>query len=64
MKKNLEIVHPHAAGIDIGSRSFYVDAGAENIQVFPTFTEDCGALRDYLLSECITTVAMESTGVY
>lgn len=64
MKKNLEIVHPHAAGIDIGSKSFYVDAGEENIRVFPTFTEDCNALRDYLLSQKTTTVAMESTVVY
>lgn len=64
MKKSLEVVHPHAAGIDIGSRSFYVDAGEENIRVFPTFTEDCYALRAYLQSCGVTTVAMESTGVY
>lgn len=64
MKKNLEIVHPHAAGIDIGSKSFYVDAGEENIRVFPSFTEDCNALRDYLVLQKVTTVAMESTGVY
>ena len=64
MKKNLDIVHPAAAGIDIGSRSFYVDAGEENIRVFPTFTDDCNALRDYLLLQKVTTVAMESTGVY
>lgn len=64
MSKKLDLVHPHAAGIDIGSKSFYVDAGEEAIQVFPTFTDDCMALRDYLLSRKITTVAMESTGVY
>ena len=64
MKKKLEIVHPNAAGIDIGSKNFYVDAGAEDIRVFPTFTEDCCALRDYLLEHRINTVAMESTGVY
>lgn len=64
MKKNLEVVHPYAAGIDIGSRFFYVDAGEEHFRVFPTFTEDCNALRDYLLEQKITTVAIESTGVY
>ncbi|PWK78074.1 transposase IS116/IS110/IS902 family protein [Mucilaginibacter oryzae] len=64
MSKTLEIVHPFAAGIDIGSRSFYVDAGEDRIRVFPTFTADCQAVRDYLLSQRITTVAMESTGVY
>lgn len=64
MKKPLEIIHPHAAGIDIGSTNFYVDAGEEHIRIFPTFTSDCLALKDYLLSLGITTVAMESTGVY
>lgn len=64
MKKVLEILNPHAAGIDIGSKDFYVDAGEEHIKVFTTFTEGCFSLRDYLLSLGITTVAMESTGVY
>lgn len=64
MKNRLEIIHPNAAGIDIGSTNFYVDAGEEHVRVFPTFTSDCIALRDYLLSLGITTVAMESTGVY
>lgn len=64
MSKGLEVVHPHAAGIDIGSRSFYVDAGEEEVKIFPTYTEGCHALRDYLKTKNITTVAMESTGVY
>lgn len=64
MAKPLEIVYPHACGIDIGSRNFYVDAGEDKIRVFPTFTADCNAVRDYLISLGITTVAMESTGVY
>lgn len=64
MAEKLEIVHPQAAGIDIGSRSFYVDAGEGRIRVFTTFTADCNDIRDYLLSVGITTVAMESTGVY
>lgn len=64
VKNNFEIIHPNAAGIDIGSRQFFVDAGEETIQIFGTFTTDCEALRDYLLRCRITTVAMESTGVY
>jgi len=64
MSRSLEVVHPHAAGIDIGSRSFYVDAGSDEVKVFPTYTEGCHALRDYLKERKITTVAMESTGVY
>ena len=63
MSKSLEIVHPKAAGIDIGSQSFYVDAGEQEVKVFPTYTEGCHALRDYLKSHGIKTVAMESTGV-
>ena len=64
MKKEIEILHPHAAGIDVGSRQFFVDAGEETFRVFTTFTEDCYSIRDYLLQMSITTVAMESTGVY
>jgi transposase len=64
MSKSLEIVHPKAAGIDIGSQSFYVDAGQEEVRVFPTYTEGCHAVRDYLKVHAIETVAMESTGVY
>ena len=64
MSKTLEIVHPRAAGIDIGSKNFYVDAGEPEIKIFTTFTEDCHAIRDYLNRLEITTVAMESTGVY
>lgn len=64
MAKPLEIMHPKAAGIDIGSRNFYVDAGEDQIRVFPSFTADCEAIGKYLQSLGITTVAMESTGVY
>jgi hypothetical protein len=64
MKKALTVIHPHAAGIDIGSRSFFVDAGEDEIKIFPTYTEGCYGVRDYLLKQKVTTVAMESTGVY
>jgi len=64
MERALKVIHPHAAGIDIGSRSFFVDAGEQEIKVFPTYTEGCHNLRDYLLKNKITTVAMESTGVF
>jgi transposase len=60
----LEVLHPHAAGIDIGSRDFFVDAGDDLVQKFPTYTEGCIALKDYLLKRGCDTVAMESTGVY
>lgn len=40
-----------------------MDAG-EKVEVFPTYTEGCYQLRDYLLKHQVNTVAMESTGVY
>ncbi len=60
----LEVLHPHAAGIDIGSREFFVDAGDSLVQRFPTYTEGCIALKDYLINRGCDTVAMESTGVF
>jgi len=64
MSKNLDVVNPNAAGIDIGSKSFYVDAGEEEVKIFPTYTEGCHALVSYLKEKNVNTVAMESTGVY
>ena len=65
---SLPVFHPHAAGIDIGAREIYVavppDRDPKPIRVFATFTEDLLALRDWLKARGITSVAMESTGVY
>jgi transposase len=61
-------VHRHAAGIDIGS-TFHVvavpaDAEEEPVRTFKSFTGDLIRLADWLKSVGITTVAMESTGIY
>lgn len=40
------------------------DRDAEPVRVFKTFTADLEALADWLVDRGITTVAMESTGVY
>ncbi len=62
------IVEPNAAGVDVGAREMYVaippDRDTEPVRVFQTFTADLEALADWLLERGITTVAMESTGVY
>ena len=70
-RKGLEqmtIVHPNAAGLDIGAREIYgcvpAERAEENVQVFGTFTPDLARLADWLASCEIDTVAMESTGVY
>jgi transposase len=64
----LPTLHLHAAGIDIGAREIYVAVPpgtcARSVRAFPTFTEDLHALRDWLRQCQVTTVAMESTGVY
>lgn len=64
----LATLHPHAAGIDIGARQIYVavppGACAQTVRCFDTFTEDLHALRNWLRECGVTSVALESTGVY
>ena len=67
-RRGLELTHPNAAGIDIGSASHYVavppDRDDESVREFASFTADLNRLADWL-SQCgVDTVAMESTGVY
>lgn len=63
---NFTIKNTHAGGIDIGSRSNWVSIGLEKEQTkeFGVFTEDHHALCQWLTSNGITSVAMESTGFY
>jgi transposase len=65
---NRPVQEADAGGIDVGSREMYVavppDRDQEPVQVFLTFTEDLERLADWLVACRITTVAMESTGVY
>jgi transposase len=62
------IIEPNAAGIDIGAREMFVavpaDRDEDSVRVFATFTEDLEELAQWLVRCGITTVAMESTGVY
>src|SRR5258707_7170907 len=64
----LEVVHPHAAGIDVGNSAHYVavrpDRDAEPVRRFECFTADLHRLADWLQSCGVKTVAMQSTGVY
>lgn len=67
-KQHLEVVHPHCAGIDIGSREHWVAIGPstdkDNVRSFSTFTDDLKKLADWLAELKIDVVAMEATGVY
>jgi hypothetical protein len=66
----LPVQHPHAAGIDIGSRSHWVcvgfatDAASCLIREFPAHTDGLQAIAAFLHEHQVTTVAMESTGIY
>jgi len=64
----LEVVHPQAAGIDVGNGAHYVavrpDRDREPVRRFECFTADLHRLADWLQSCGVKTVAMQSTGVY
>jgi transposase len=64
----LPVLHPDAAGIDVGASELYVAVSADRdphpVRSFPTFTRDLHALADWLEQCGIHSVAMESTSVY
>jgi transposase len=64
----LPVLHPDAAGIDVGASELFVAVSADRdpqpVRSFPTFTRDLNALADWLQQCGIHSVAMESTSVY
>ncbi len=64
----LSRLNEHAAGIDIGSTSHFVAVGPgccpDPVREFGVFTKDLYAIADWLRQCGVTSVAMESTGVY
>jgi len=66
-RQRFELVHPHCAGIDIGSREHWVAVDRDHeqpVRSFSTFTDDLIKLADWLEGLKIEVVAMEATGVY
>jgi len=65
---DLHQVNEHASGIDIGAERHYVavpsSADPHPVREFSVFTKDLYAIADWLQACGVTTVAMESTGVY
>ena len=65
---SLEVVHPDAAGIDIGNESHYVavppSRDPQPVRCFGCTTAELKAMADWLKQCGIRTVAMQSTGVY
>jgi transposase len=68
VEPELTKVHPQAVGIDIGASEHWVsipsELDPEPVRKFSCFTADLYAIAEWLKSRGITTVAMESTGVY
>lgn len=57
-------IHPHSAGIDIGSEKVFVAIENEPVKQFRTFTDSYLELVTYLKKHQIKQVAMEATGIY
>ena len=68
LPKHLQHINIHAAGIDVGSRSHFVavpeGTSEPSVREFESFTDDLQRMADWLKSCEVTTVVMESTGVY
>ena len=64
----LEIIHPHAAGIDVGNESHYVAVppgrDARPVREFGSWTAALEEMAQWLKSCGVETVVMQSTGVY
>ena len=67
-QSNLRILHPNAAGIDIGSQHHYVavpaDRDPEPVRHFGCLTPHLQEMARWLKACGVDTVAMESSGVY
>src|SRR5215831_15871996 len=64
--KALEIVHPDAAGIDVGGSEHWVairpERDAEPVRRFGCFTADLRELAQWLVQKGVHSVALQSTG--
>lgn len=66
--KALDVVHPEAAGIDVGGSEHWVaispDRDPEPVRRFGCFTADLREMARWLMDKGVRSVAMQSTGVY
>jgi len=58
------IVHPHAAAVDVHSDTHVGCAGPGLVQTFGAYSADLARLADWLAECSVTSVVIESTGVY
>lgn len=68
LSSKLSMINPDAAFVDIGSGEHWVcvpeDRCGDNVRQYGAYTCDLYAIRDWLTEHGISSVAMESTGVY
>src|SRR6476661_2820621 len=66
--KALDVVHPEAAGVDVGGSEHWVaispDRDPEPVRRFGCFTADLREMGRWLVEKGVRSVAMQSTGVY
>ena len=66
-RSKLEVMHPDAAGIDVGGSMHFVavpnEAAEQSVRQFGVYTRDLQAMSDWLQECGVKIVAMESTGV-
>ena len=63
----LSVVHPHAAGIDVGANEHWVAVPGSDpavVRRFGACTADLEQLADWLAANDVTTVVLEATGVF
>ena len=67
-ESGLEVLHPDAAGIDIGNETHFVSVppgrDPQPVREFGCWTADLEKMAEWLKSCGVKTVAMQSTGVY
>jgi transposase len=68
LPKHLQHINLYAAGIDVGSQSHFVavpeGSSVPPVREFESFTDDLHRMADWLIACGVTTVVMESTGIY
>lgn len=62
--RSLAVIHPHAAAVDVHSDNHVACIGPEQVRTFGAYSADLAALADWFTQAGVTTVVLESTGVY
>ena len=61
---SMPVVNPHAAGIDVGSRSHFACVAQDNVKEFKSHTQGLSEIVSHFKYHKVQTVALESTGYY